>query len=316
MMGSPARRSGSLLAQVEHYLSLSTHPKPLHLIYATHPTWPFRPVQQQGREQVDVGVLDSSFNPPQLAHSALARSAKPHFADEGSSKTIYDSLLLIFSIRNADKGTGTSKDASTGDRLEMMKAFARDLEEQTASNVAVAIVEEPLMIAKSTLVHEYIERQRRTQQDDAETAVLPPVRLHWLVGLDTLERFFQVKYYPSPDFFHQACQHFFSRERTTFVCARRGLDSQPNRQGDGSLAESNEETLLESDHVKPWHERGCIAMMDLDEEVRSVSSTAVRRTIAEHGQRNGSLLEHKLRQLTTAQVAAYLVQESVYGSDN
>jgi nicotinamide-nucleotide adenylyltransferase len=319
-MATPGRRSASLLAQVEQYVALPQKVKPLQVVYSTHPDWPQRPGQpvQHHAKQIDIGVLDSSFNPPHLAHAALAKAKKQQFADDyGDSgvsnakvqiKDHYDSLLLVFSVRNADKGTGTKKDASTVNRLEMMTEFAKDLEEQTSTNVAVAIVEEPLMIAKSTLIHDYLEEQRA--QSPARSRL--PARLHWLVGFDTLQRFFQVKYYPSPDYFHRGCTKFFVEERTTFVCARRGLISLPNKAQDNHRDDEGEErALLESDLVKGWLDRGSIVMIDLDKSVQGVSSTLVRRTILQESQ-DKARLEEQLQGMTTKRVAKYLVQEPVY----
>lgn len=311
-MSAPTRRSASLLTQVEQYLSLSQQPKPLQLVYSTQPNWPYH-ASAPTSKQVDIGVLDSSFNPPQRAHFALARSAKPDFRDENiKGKAHYDSLLLIFSVRNADKGTGTERDALPVNRLEMMQEFAKDVEQETKANVAVAIVEEPLMFSKSTLIHDYIEgQQQQEQQEQQEQPRSPPVRLHWLVGFDTLQRFFQIKYYPSQDYFDKACKRFFEQERTTFVCARRGRDSLPNKQGEGKSEEEEENELLQSSDVKPWVSRGVIVMMDLQQQVQSVSSTAIREILYSEKERD-STLTRKLEEMTTPRVAQYLVKESVY----
>lgn len=130
-----ARASTSAFGRhVESYLALSGKPKPLRLVYQTTPTWPF---VKQNSGQVDVGVLDSSFNPPTKAHYALASSSKPQLQDDGPKKH-YDALLLLFSVKNADKGMGTSKDASASQRLGMMQCLAHDLERDLGANVAVA----------------------------------------------------------------------------------------------------------------------------------------------------------------------------------
>jgi nicotinamide-nucleotide adenylyltransferase len=305
-MSAQARRSASLLAaQIEQYLSISQQPKPLQLVYSTQANWPCH--ASPASKQIDVGVLDSSFNPPQRAHFALAKSAKPDFPDESiKGKAHYDSLLLIFSVRNADKGTGTKKDASPVNRLEMMQEFAKDVEQETKANVAVAIVEEPLMFSKSTLIHDYIQTLQNPES--------LPVRLHWLVGFDTLQRFFQIKYYPSQDYFDTACKRFFEQERTTFVCARRGKDSLPNKKGEGKTEEEEENELLQSKEVKPWLDRGVIVMMDLHQKVQNVSSTAIREILHNEEERN-SKLTSRLEEMTTPRVARYLVQESVYKGD-
>ena len=330
-VSAAARQSARALlnAQIDAFTKSTKQPKPLNVIYSTQPDWPLRKKisgSSKGKEekestssltQIDVGVLDSSFNPPQLAHYALARSKKPSFKDEqvveNATRESYDALLLIFSIKNADKGMGTKKDASLLDRLLMMQEFAKDVEEETQANVAVAIVEEPLMIAKSTLIHEYFSSS--SKEEPAATAAIaapPSLRLHWLVGFDTLQRFFQVKYYPSPDFFHQACDKFFNKERTTFVCARRGAESLPNRDQKSNAKSQQEEEreLLESEEVKPWLDQGVVVMIDLDRSVHNVSSTAIRNVLAQ--EKSKVAQQSKLQQMTTKRVTEYLIQESVY----
>lgn len=303
------KRMSGLSKQVESYLRLKDKPKPLQLLYATSNCWPLRSPPsdiEQDRPQIDIGVLDSSFNPPQAAHFALATGKKPLTLHQQNPKQDYDAILLLFSVKNADKGTGTSKDASPEQRLHMMQLMAKDLEQEANSNVAVGMVEEPLMYSKSTLIHDYI----REEGDKAS------IRLHWLVGFDTLQRFFQVKYYPSPDFFAEACQTFFRKERTTFVCARRGLESQPNKVTDASSRSQSEEEaeLLQSELVKPWVDEGSVMMLDLDEDVQGVSSTAIRRQVSEPG-RSQEQMTKALSRMTTPRVAEYLVDPNtnIYG---
>ncbi|PWN36370.1 Nucleotidylyl transferase [Meira miltonrushii] len=297
---------GEISAQIGSYLKLSSNPKPLRLIYSSTPTWPFPETKSSShQQQIDIGVLDSSFNPPHKAHHALATSSKPAFADEQATaikgKEQYDAILLLFSVRNADKGLGSSKDASPAQRIEMMQLMAQELESEKSMNVAVGIVEEPLMITKSTLIHDFIKQQPSTA----------PIRLHWLVGFDTLERFFQVKYYPSPDYFAKACQTFFEDERTTFVCARRQMNKNTDAGRDTS-SQKAEQVLLQSKEVSPWKERGSVVMIDLPTSVQDVSSTAIRRTIQKKDSKSDEDLQGKLSQMTASSIASYLVREKLY----
>ena len=314
-MGKGIVNVGEISAQIGSYLKLSADPKPLRLIYSSTSNWPFSEAKSaaDSRQQIDIGVLDSSFNPPHKAHYALAVSPKPAFADEEAtaikSKERYDAILLLFSVRNADKGLGSSKDANPAERIEMMQLMAQELEQSKSINVAVGIVEEPLMITKSTLIHNFIQEQQ--QQHDS-----PRVRLHWLVGFDTLERFFQVKYYPSPDYFAKACQTYFQNERTTFVCARRQMMENKNTNAKhDTTSQKAEEELLNSKEVSPWKERGSVVMIDLPTSVQDVSSTAIRKTIQEQGSMTDDDLEGELSQMTTPAIASYLVRKKLYKAD-
>ncbi|PWN88057.1 hypothetical protein FA10DRAFT_268276 [Acaromyces ingoldii] len=307
------------------FAAQASSPKPLQILYSTKPNWPGKDVSGGGGSGaatkpagLDIAVLDSSFNPPTKAHAALALSSPVRAAaiDKGSSsssaarKGAYDAHLLLFSVRNADKGTGKAGDASTVQRLEMMHLLAHDVEarlrdEDREASVAVALVEEPLMIAKSTLIHQYLGPAASAQTS-----------LHWVVGMDTLERFFQVKYYPSPRFFEDACGQFFEKERTRFVCARRGPESLPNsdKARAGGSSSDDEDKFLRSDPVARWLDCGSVAIIDLPAEAQGISSTAVRSLASalEEGKQAGTATEEELKRLTTPSIAKYLIDESVY----
>lgn len=272
----------------------------MRLVYSTTSSWPFSP--SIPTDSMDVAVLDSSFNPPSLAHLSLLLS-RPILTDKAS----YDGHLLLFSTNNADKGTGKPGDASLEQRVHMMTLLAKDLERAQRSqgdsvNVAVGLVDKPLIFAKSTLTHEMIKGKG------------DGVRLHWVVGFDTLYRVFQLKYYPSAEVFKEQCEQFFEQEGTTFVCARRDPSSYPHLQSSGDAKEQargEEDTLLESENVAPWVKRGCIGMLDINPEEAKMSSTKIRellkdRDIAEEEKRE------RLKGLVPPSLVEYLVEEGVY----
>lgn len=69
-------------------------------------------------------VLDSSFNPPTVAHQWLATSALRDVWGREGLRPAESRLLLLLAVNNADKGV---KPAAFEHRLAMMAAFARDL---------------------------------------------------------------------------------------------------------------------------------------------------------------------------------------------
>ncbi|PWY99162.1 Nucleotidylyl transferase, partial [Testicularia cyperi] len=310
----------------------------IRLVYSTTPSWPFLSPSSPSTSaaatseaaSIDIAVLDSSFNPPSRAHLALATS-RPVLAREvsnSSSKASYDAHLLLFSTQNADKGAGKAGDASLEQRTEMMKLMAKDIEHiQTGTgqkpNVAVALVDKPLIFAKSTLTWDTIKQQA------AHALITPPAqsedleqrpRLHWVVGFDTLYRVFQLKYYPSAEDFHSQCRQFFVQERTTFVCARRDPSSFPSLSRDKeaqdtrdleTIARQQEEALLRSDNVRRWVEHGSVGMLDIDQREAALSSTQIRSLLT-----NTSLSrddkKQQLRHLVPPSLIDYLVDSNVY----
>ncbi|WPH02193.1 Hypothetical protein R9X50_00504800 [Acrodontium crateriforme] len=136
-------------------------------------------------------ILDSSFNPPSIAHYTLAHSAlKAALKDDSIAKPIR--LLLLFATLNADKA---AQPASTPHRLAMMVQLAEDLAkslnssahaQQLNNNISidVALTTEPYYTNKSTAIAASTEYMSK------------PTHVH-LIGFDTFTRMFNSKYYPS-----------------------------------------------------------------------------------------------------------------------
>ncbi|PKI85693.1 hypothetical protein MVES_000242 [Malassezia vespertilionis] len=198
------QRSCALREALDHFTSTQSR---LQIVYATDPAW-------ASRKPKHIAVLDASFNPPTHAHLALA--SMPLIPDDPHAA--FDTHLLIFSVRNADKGSGRPGDATALQRLEMMELFAKQLERdvqrttQKDACVAIALVNEPLVFSKSTLVRDYFG------------AAHSPF-LYWLMGSDTITRVFQARYYGSEQALNEKCEQFFRVEQSTILCAQRSSES-------------------------------------------------------------------------------------------
>ncbi|KAG8714218.1 hypothetical protein FRC11_009375 [Ceratobasidium sp. 423] len=206
------------------------------LVHHPHPSWP------SGSQ---ISVLDSSFNPPTNAHAALA------------SQSPDNSRLLLFSVSNVDKAPKKG-DATPVQRLEMIVALAEHL----GGNVGVGAVNEPTFVGKSTILRECLG-----------TASKP--ELTFLMGWDTIIRFFAPRYYPSPSTMLSKLRTFFNDQRSSLVCARRG-----------SHPDSEEEEFLHSEHVREFYDAGRIKIVDLDKDVRDISSTDVRNGTIEAAEKD------------------------------
>jgi nicotinamide-nucleotide adenylyltransferase len=129
-----------------------------------------------------IAILDSSFNPPTLAHRALA--LLPAAASSSEAR------LLLLSVLNADKIPRTG-DASPEQRVQMMVRLAQEVD------AAIGLVDAPAFVHKA-------ERLR--------TALPAQAQLAFVQGIDTLERFFASQYYGdgSPETMHTALTRFFT----------------------------------------------------------------------------------------------------------
>ncbi|CAE6515005.1 unnamed protein product [Rhizoctonia solani] len=188
-----------------------------------------------------ISVLDSSFNPPTNAHAALA------------SQSTSNPRLLLLSISNVDK-VPKKGDATSVQRLEMMVALAERL-----GDVGVGAINEPTFVGKATILRECL--------DAAE--------LTFLMGWDTITRFFAPRYYPSPQDMLVKLRTFFNDHRSSLICARRGSHPDPE-----------EQAFLHSEYVREFYDAGKITIVDLDKQVRDISSTDVRNGTIETAERD------------------------------
>lgn len=174
-------------------------------------------------------ILDSSFNPPSIAHAALAQSA---FLDDCNSssqpsqqqqkeKKEYEfphRLLLLFAVTNADK---IAAPASFEHRLAMMTVFARDLQDFFARDVQKEKGQEqgqqkdeqqqkdeneqqrchPMAIDIGVTKHPFYTDKSRAIESEGYLyhPGTHPRHIH-LLGYDTLTRIFTAKYYIQQDF--------------------------------------------------------------------------------------------------------------------
>ena len=206
------------------------------------PHSPTGPVPATNVSPFRVAVLDSSFNPPTLAHRALA------LLPAAASPT--EARLLLLSAHNADKAPRPG-DASLVQRAEMMVRLAQEI------NAAVGLLDAPAFVHKAELLR----------------AALPAgAQLTFLQGIDTLERFLTPRYYGdgSTVAMHAALQRFFAPDGddSWVICARRVVEP-ANLRGESAIFEAAQE----------WVQADRIRIVDIDHELQTFSSSSVRAKV-------------------------------------
>ncbi|KAJ7261711.1 hypothetical protein B0H12DRAFT_1201452 [Mycena haematopus] len=284
----------ALLNSVQRGLS------PIELIYVPHSKWPLprsQPlVSRDPQRSLQISVLDSSFNPPTLAHLALANAPRPPVGSDAGGE--YDVKIYLLSVRNADK-TLKPTDASYIQRLEMMLLLAQDSIVSDAPidthQVAIGIVDEPTFVGKASKLLAFLE-QRLSGFGFAP----PRPELTFLLGLDTLERVLAPRYYGAsptdPDAetkMFASLHNFFSPEHDNarIVCARRASSS------------SSEAATLKLAERFLSDQR--IVLIDIGEAEQTYSSTAVRTAI---GRRD----DHSWKALVSPGVREYIMNAMLY----
>ncbi|KAL7424931.1 hypothetical protein Q5752_000618 [Cryptotrichosporon argae] len=244
-----------------------------------------------------IAILDSSFNPPTLAHQAIASSSfPPRLADSTSTDDEpgdYMARLVLFSARNVDKTLGAG-DASPAQRAEMMLVLASSLPSlyapHTSASVApstlppdigVGLLSAATFAGKARVLRAFLAAHR------------PQVRpaLTFLIGTDTLARLFEPRYYAD---MAAELDAFFADN--WIVCARRG----------GADARAVEDEVLARPGVRDWVRRGRVRLVGSGHDGwEDVSSTRIRQRI-----RSGEGLDG----LCTKEIEAYVREQGLYRS--
>lgn len=252
-------------------------------------------------------ILDSSFNPPSVAHLTLATSA---LSQHAPSEAAPCRLLLLFSTHNADKAPSP---ASFVQRIALMTVFAQDLSQHlkhisSSQQPHVADIAIDIGLTKEPYYSDKSEAIKHTQPPFYSS---DPIHVH-LVGYDTLIRFCNPKYYPKHDPPLSALKPFFDAGHKLRVTQRPSDPSDESSNGFGTVEE--QETYLqrlrdgeqEAAGFQPaWSNN--IDMAPAEKGV-GVSSTRVRNAA-----KDGNW--HVVSQLCTEGVAAWLKDQALYSED-
>jgi len=280
----------------------------VELVHTPHEFWPYRP-GRTSNPVLRISVLDSSFNPPTLAHLTLINSRLPWHdppCDQvTTSDTLdYDARLLLLSVRNADKSLKPG-DASYIQRLEMMYLLSRSVAvDHTPSplpninNTAIAIIDEPTFVGKSTTLHPFLRTRLaslRSSFTSADLPTIPQPKLFFLMGLDTLMRIFSVNYYASEHELMRLLRNFLSpdAEDCRIVCARRASEDDAEKQ-----IQNIADEFIRGERIH---------LMDIGKDQQTCSSSEVRAEVA--------VGDNDWRRLVTDLITNYLVDNKLYVSD-
>lgn len=241
-------------------------------------------------------VLDSSFNPPTIAHMAMATSALHDLRTQrsiaaklkGGAHDQSDDgvrLLLLLAVNNADKAP---KPASFEQRLLLMQYFASDIqrasreasEEQPASDV-------PVDIGLTTYPY-FHDKSAAIANASTEYTFAPSTSEQvFLAGYDTLIRIFNPKYYSACDASSTSETPMQAVLEPFLTRARLRITMRPDADSGGREAhEGYIERLLRGDELekiggRPEWARKIEIVDGLEEEYGLVLSSTEARTAVE-----------------------------------
>lgn len=242
-------------------------------------------------------ILDSSFNPPSIAHQTLVQSALQKTSSSTFPKP--HRLLLLFATMNADKAPSA---AAFEQRLTIMTIFATDLLQNLKAQQTPDYSIVPIDIGVTTVPY-YTDKSTAIQT----SAWYPdaPTHIH-LVGYDTLTRFFAAKYYQdfNPPF--SALNPYFDAGHRLRVTLRPD-DDYGSEEEQRAFVQRLQDGRMESEGGKrEWAKQ--VELVPPNPKV-GVSSTRVRRA-AKAGD------WEKVGELCTKGVAEYVSSEGLYGEDD
>lgn len=299
----------------------------VELVYTPYDHWPL-PSRSSltARDSLRISVLDSSFNPPTLAHLALAKAPAPLFRSCNNTITNtdagYDARLLLLSVRNVDKSLKPG-DATYIQRLEMMYLLAKDMDQPSAdsheegegewsSNVAIAIIDEPTFVGKSTALLTFL----RNRIVLSPSTLQPHPKLAFLLGVDTLERLFSPRYYPSEESMMSSLRHFFCEEGSTVVCAKRHPSSYTSSSNELRFPEvHNSVPISVPPHALEFMDANQITIIDIGKDEQTYSSSEIRnerKGSVDTGDGNGQSHTDRWKRLVSERVAAYIEEHALY----
>ncbi|KAI9048553.1 hypothetical protein LZ554_007386 [Drepanopeziza brunnea f. sp. 'monogermtubi'] len=256
--------------------------------------------QQQPSPPKTVYILDSSFNPPTLAHARIILSALQSSPVSPNPPRV----LLLLAIQNADKAP---KPASFEERLAMMQVFAEDvigdvtssspskrglLEQNCRVGIDIGLTKLPYFADKAL----HISPSEAYPLQDTE-------QVH-LIGYDTLVRCLDTKYYP-PAHTLAPLQPFLAKHklRVTYRADDEWGDKAAQTKFLSDVGEGSLESL---GGLREWVVDKRIEMVEGRKEGEEViSSTKVREAAKLRD-------EEKLGSLVTPGIRKWILTEGLY----
>jgi nicotinamide-nucleotide adenylyltransferase len=240
-----------------------------------------------------VYILDSSFNPPTLAHLRIAKTAL--LADPIPSPSP-KRLLLLLATHNADKAP---KPAALEQRLVMMEIFASTLLSETEQKVEGLGID----IGVTKLPY-FADKAKSIENSGLFPASAQQVHL---LGYDTLTRLLSTKYYPPT---HTLKPLYPLLEKHRLLVTYRADDDWGTRSEQDKYLRDIEEGSRDADGAKrEWVTERRIRMVEGRKDGEEIISSTRVREAAKTGDRDA------LEKLVTKGVGDWILGEGLYLDD-
>ena len=152
-------------------------------------------------------ILDSSFNPPHLGHYSMIKQSILDLNKRNNinTSTINNkSILLLFSIENADKQNNLSIDTYVH-RINMIDLMTKYIDQELGLACGIGLIKSSLFIDKSNLINDWLSGYTSEGKEK--------ISQFFLLGYDTVIRLFNMKYYPNSDNINEALKPLFDNSK-------------------------------------------------------------------------------------------------------
>lgn len=290
-MASRIAHMRSLLPELQSTLqTFTSSPSKFHIVRTVNPT-PTPPKT--------LYILDSSFNPPSVAHLALAKSA---IMSPAATDTPPFRLLVLFSTHNADKSPSP---ASFDQRIAMMTLFAEDLSQELRDmgnedvSIDIGLTKEPY----------YTDKSMAISNTSPPAYSSRPIHVH-LIGYDTFIRFCNPKYYSDHNPPLSALAAFFNAGHKMRITQRPYNSDDASSKEFGTVQDQEQylQRLSDGELEKEGFDRTWAERMDMVPcHGIGVSSTRIRTAATEANW-------PEVGRLCTRGVAEWIKNEGLYAS--
>jgi nicotinamide-nucleotide adenylyltransferase len=196
-------------------------------------------------------ILDSSFNPPHKGHLSMVQKSIVDLqkAETGTTTINNNSVLLLFSLKNADKKDAISLENYIH-RLNMIQLLSQYIDENLGVACGIAITNASLFVEKSDILKEWVN-----EHDEAVNSI----DQYFLLGFDTVIRFFDMKYY-SPQYsdISEAVGQFFEKSKICMFLredpsSKMGIEQQKEYVSTQLPASLTKEDIVVTASEKEWN---------------------------------------------------------------
>lgn len=308
-----------------------------------HTRWPLPPPSFPPHQlpHLNISILDSSFNPPTLAHVALANiplsAAFPCTHNPPTTECCkFHAKLFLLSVRNADKSLKPG-DANYDHRMNMMGRLTQDVKDDITpghddipiaianegrkryyyrgSNTAVALIDEPTFVGKARILLEFFHKRLSSKTPSPDSAIhkssndneASPLNPDWRAIVPELT--FIVGIDTLERLF--APRYYLSEEdmhqRLSQFLSPDGDNCRvicARRMTPGSAVPEDEREREVIEAAKAFIDTNRIALVDIPDDVRTFSSSETRAAILADSPHWTTMV--------TSLIAEYITQENLY----